>query len=602
MTALGVHSVARAHQAPRDTGEDRLEGVFHETRTAARCLPSVIRRHVLAAVDAGVAAGSDDAARAALGRVDWILRGRARRRFEQALIDAALATGVLVLDAPAAVRHVLRAAALIIRGRRDVDLADRDQVARAYEAAVVGAPIRVPIASIVAALITLTMVTAVATAAVFVATHGPPGVYTRPPPPDPIGAYRDGGAPRRDPAIEQALASDLAHLVVASDGGAGSPSPTGGEPAQLARALRHHPAFAAYGQGLQAAWRAMIDSIERSAPRSETDPASSKATSELLARVHTVTDQLAGAGLGYFLDPEIFTKHGHRHFGIFAYRVEQVAFVRAARERVRVLSLRRLDQLNVSLALLGMKPEQLRDPVVLLDQIEDHVRTQVLPVLAGRPYEVGDEAWNASPEGRAVAALAGEAIRRELVVALGADTASIERATARCDQLITASVRRHEAQHELDEQSALDYPRVLADSAGPLRGDDGRATPFALRARTELSAYLSQIASDMWLPELALWNLARHAFRRTQGTSAEAYVAVVVLDGLARRLHLASPGPALHDGAIDRDRLRGLVAPLASRSTAELRTAAAALWTELFGRKLVRMVDDERANPAGTPR
>src|SRR5262249_14658593 len=177
------------------------------------------------------------------------------------------------------------------------------------------------------------------------------------------------------------------------------------------------------------------------------------------------------------------------------------------------------------------------------------------------------EPGSGPPEGGAGAGSAGGAIRRELVIALGPDTASIERATARCDQLITASVRRHEAQHELDEQSALDYPRVLADSAGPLRGDDGHTAPFAVRARTELSAYLGQIASDMWLPQLALWNLSRHAFRRTQGTSAEAYVAVIVLEGLARQFHVASSGPALHGGAIDRDRLRGLVAPLASRST-----------------------------------
>src|SRR5262249_44555570 len=136
------------------------------------------------------------------------------------------------------------------------------------------------------------------------------------------------------------------------------------------------------------------------------------------------------------------------------------------------------------------------------------------------------------------------------------------------------------------------YPRALAAYAGPLRGDDGHATPFAVRARTELSAYLSQIASDLWLPQLALWNLARHAFRRTSGTSAEAYVAVVVLEGRARQLHVASPGPAFHAGAIDRDRLRELVAPLASRTNTELRSAAAALWTELFGQKLARMVDD----------
>src|SRR5437867_891467 len=85
--------------------------LIYETRSPARCPTRVIRRHVLAAVDAGVAAGDDDVARAALRRVDWILRGQARRWLEQALIDAALATGVLATDAPAAARHVLRAAA-----------------------------------------------------------------------------------------------------------------------------------------------------------------------------------------------------------------------------------------------------------------------------------------------------------------------------------------------------------------------------------------------------------------------------------------------------------------------------------------------------------
>lgn len=77
-------------------------------------------------------------------------------------------------------------------------------------------------------LVALTAATAIATAAVFVVTHGPPGVYTRPAPPEPIGAYRDGGAPVLDPAIEQALAVDLTQLVVVSDGRAGSPDVASG--------------------------------------------------------------------------------------------------------------------------------------------------------------------------------------------------------------------------------------------------------------------------------------------------------------------------------------------------------------------------------------
>ena len=65
----------------------------------------------------GVEAGDDDAARRALAEIDWVLRGAARRRLEKALLDAAVATGVTAFDDPEAVRHLLRAAALIVRRR-----------------------------------------------------------------------------------------------------------------------------------------------------------------------------------------------------------------------------------------------------------------------------------------------------------------------------------------------------------------------------------------------------------------------------------------------------------------------------------------------------
>ena len=53
----------------------------------------MIRRYVLAALATGVEAGDDGAAREAVGRTDWILRGPARRMLDHALIDAAMLTG-----------------------------------------------------------------------------------------------------------------------------------------------------------------------------------------------------------------------------------------------------------------------------------------------------------------------------------------------------------------------------------------------------------------------------------------------------------------------------------------------------------------------------
>jgi hypothetical protein len=53
----------------------------------------MIRRQVLYALAAGIAAGDEEVARTAIRSSDWVLRGFTRRRLERALRDAALATG-----------------------------------------------------------------------------------------------------------------------------------------------------------------------------------------------------------------------------------------------------------------------------------------------------------------------------------------------------------------------------------------------------------------------------------------------------------------------------------------------------------------------------
>jgi hypothetical protein len=537
----------------------------------------VIRRHVLAALTVGVAAGDDDVARASLGRIDWILRGRARRRLEHALIDASLATGS-VGDDPEATRHRLRAAALIVQGHA-CDLADRDEITAAYAGVAARPPVRWPIVTIVAGIAALALTIGVASAAVQIVTASRPHeVYVRPTPPPPVGAYRDGGVPLRDPAIEHVLAVDLPRLVDHRVADAAGRHHT-------ALALRDHPAFATHGPALATAWQDMIDSLDRWMDLDSTDGSFRAVSTELRARVDVASDQLAAARLGYYLDPEILAEHSRRRAGIYAYRVDEVAFVRTNDQRVRVLGVRRLDHLDDGVALLGMTTEEVHDSVVVLDRIDDKVRSQILPVLGGSPYALGEDAW-ARARGRAIAVAAGDAIRGELQVALGTDAGSLELATARCKKLVTASVRHHEAQHGYDHDRDLRVPPALAEHVGD------PSSAFAVRSRYELSAYLSQIASDMWLPQLTLWNLSRHAFRGANTRIEEAYVAVVAIEGLARQLHIESAGPVFRNGSIDRDRLAALVAPIAARSTTELRSAAAKLWAELFDQRLVRIVDE----------
>ena len=541
----------------------------------------MIRRHVLAALADGVQTADDEVARMALANIDWVLRGLARRRLENALLDATLAAGTD--ERVEGARHRLRAAALIAAGA-EVELENADAVAKAYADLDVAPPPRLPIATGLVATMGVLLSMFVTFAMVRVVTAGAAnGEFTRPSPPEPSGAYRVGGAPIVDPAIEHVLSTDLPALeaVRVTDEA---------ERKQRVAAVRDHHAFATHGGSLANAWREMIDTYDRwrevgaSAHASNRDAL--RISRELGARVAVVSDQLAARGLGYFLEVEL-GDDSRRTPGLYSFRVEDVGFVLRNDDRVRVLGVRRMNPADQgAVTVLGMTTREPRDPIVLLDEVDEKVRTQIIPVLGGQPYFLGDDSWARTARGRKVAAAASEAIRRELHTALGFDVQSLDRASARCRKLVAASIRHHEAQHGFDRDRRLPYPAALAPHAGPATSE------FAIRTRYELSGYLSQIASDTWLPQLTLWNLSRHAFRRNASPVEEAYVAVFVIEGLARHLKIQSPGPIVSRGTIDRDRLAALVLPLSERSTTELRSAAAALWAEAFEARLVRIVDD----------
>jgi hypothetical protein len=532
----------------------------------------MVGRHLLAAISQGITAADEEVARAALGRIDWVLRGAAKRKLGQLLIDAALASGVVDTDEPEARRHLLRAAALILMGD-PIDLTDADEVERAYaDKTAVAAP-RFPVASIAAGAVLLALSTTIAAATVVAATAPVPGALPiRPTPPPPAGAFSVGGSPGHEPAVEEVLVHQLPALI--------ERRMIGREPAAFA----HHP-------GVAGAWRELIDGVS-----SYDLDDRSKDPQELKIRVQVLSDQLAAANLGYFAAVERTTRND---LTIGVYKIAKVTFVRADAERVRVLDAQRISsdlpggQAHPTKPVLGMKAEGMDDPVVLLDQVSAHVATQLLPVLDGHGYALADDSWARTARGRNATMAATRAIRRELNTALGNDAATIENATIRLRKLLLASVRHHEAQHGREQDKQPNHPEELAHLVGPLRDGNGRPNVMAFRARNELSAYTSQIASDMWLPQVALWNLARHAFQSNRRGTPESYAAVLVLEGMARQLGIASSGKsALHRGELDRDRLADLVAPLASRSTIELRSAAARLWAELFDEPLVRLVDD----------
>ena len=177
----------------------------------------MIRRHVLAALAAGIAAGDDDAARAALRKVDWVLRRSAKKRLERALIDAALATNELGgAEDPEAARHVQRVAALDVAKAMPEDVTSRDRIAAAYDALPKVRAGGAPIATIALGL----MVSALSVTVWLYVLHLPgpaKRAYARELPPPAAGAFKEGGTPLEDPALAKVFVEQLTTLVIESD-------------------------------------------------------------------------------------------------------------------------------------------------------------------------------------------------------------------------------------------------------------------------------------------------------------------------------------------------------------------------------------------------
>jgi hypothetical protein len=387
---------------------------------------------------------------------------------------------------------------------------------------------------------------------------------TKPLIPMPAGAYLTGGVPARDPELENVLAEDLAAFVLETDEDAHGRSAAAMSRPGHEKTLRAAPAIAAYGPALAASWNAMITALDH------WDSAMTKrGIVELRAAAFAMSEQLAALGLAYHLEASAMGDHAI----VFAFEVAVVAYEHAGDKSVRVLSLRRMDRLNVEHTLLGMQTEEGGDPVVMLDQIDDLIASKL-----ATPgwFELGDAAWTESAEGRHVDYAAGTAISRELALL---SPNAVHRA-------VVATVRRHEARHAID--IALDTPLPYPAALSRYVGDRGT---FTVRARAELAAYLCQIASDPVTPQLALWNLANLGFGKDHRGSAESFVAAVVIESLARHLGVPERGPAVKDGVIDRAALSALARPLAALSDAALRDAAREVWLDLYHTPLELIVD-----------
>ncbi len=643
----------------------------------------MLRVSLRQALQAGIEASDEDVARAHVAHADPVLRPFLRRRFDRLMIDATVAavdaaTAAGQPDAtwaasgqPEAVCHCMKVASLHLAGGAVPGAFDRDAVAQAYAAlSRLVPPRRTPWFTILAGLAAMV----IATLAVWSIARQPGSqnkrlrTHTMPAMSTPVaGAFISGGVPLVDATLAAVLRERLPTLVIATDRIANARARGGTEVADdaaraaLAAQLRTEPWFVSRGGALHASWLAMLDSLDAWAAEKNPNRARTREiVDDVIAQARGLSDQFAAQGLGYYVEGDGFGSGAVTHAVLYAYRVELVAFVNIGGHGRRVLSLRRIDTLNLQRALLGMESATLGDPMVLLDQIDEHVVTQLLPTLvADAGYDIGDADWQAAVDGDGhLRGLAGTAVRNEILTALGTSRAAaqavarliVERrniletvaetlrprgiamnfpneifigegyldsldgsisrsqgdrlteieselehldapAVAQKLQLVlVATVRRHEAQHGVDGSQGLPYPKVVELNVGPEEIGD-RENSHGTSINAELSAYVSQIANDPVTPALAFWSLARHAFSEVNWGRAESYVAVIIIEGLAAQMHLASPGPAIHDGQIDRQRLSQVALAVSAVAPAELRRAAAALWTDLYHRQFVAIED-----------
>lgn len=161
------------------------------------------------------------------------------------------------------------------------------------------------------------------------------------------------------------------------------------------------------------------------------------------------------------------------------------------------------------------------------------------------------------------------------------------------------SIERHEVQHRLDYlgDTFSHFPEALVQYTGPPEVE-GMENRRARQAVAELSAYLSELARDPRVVKMNLALFSTHLFRRPAWGTGECYAALVVFEGLARRLGISAHGSLTQGRWINRQTMAFLYLDIRARPSREIAEAAAALFEELFGAPLPPL---ERVQAAPSP-
>lgn len=406
----------------------------------------------------------------------------------------------------------------------------------------------------------------------------PPKLVPRPARAPSANAFRDGGAPLYDDAVDVAARDALAKLIDRAN----AHGAADGAELDLARAL-----FARADRGLDEGWRALIVAIERWRQARNPDLV---AASELQGPTRALDDVFARLGLGYYLHASNTTdaKTGRVQATLDFYRVAQVDRVLAAGTSHRVLELaghggaveaHEGGELDAPLRPSGEPDEP--QGLVYLDTVERVSRNFISFLVAGAPTFPTAYRPSRDPDGRDPRDVIGAAMRREIDAAIGAPD-DMDRWLEQLRALIVASCARHEVQHILDWTRATMRPRPaqVIEIIGP--------GLFGAFVDAELTAYVSQIANEPAIPHLMLGLQLAYALDDRSGHLGQ--IAVIMFEGIAHHLGITDFPATVHDGMLDRERMVRLAERVMEADVARLRAAAAAEWQELYGDRVATIV------------
>ena len=152
---------------------------------------------------------------------------------------------------------------------------------------------------------------------------------------------------------------------------------------------------------------------------------------------------------------------------------------------------------------------------------------------------------------------------------------------------LVASIARHEVQHRLDfmRSEPLVMPPTLERWVGPLEAN-GQERRGAARARSEMSAYLAQLARDESTTKADVTLALRFLLDQKMQGLPECYAAIAIVEGLSEELGIAIDGPLVEHANIARERAATLYLAILDKPPEAIRAAAKRVWEKSFRSEL----------------